>query len=388
MDKTRTIKTFKSGIVTFSAHYDASRLMEALTESKTLYMTIKDLPIIPQFAVALQGELIRRSIFGTAAIEGNPLTEERVARIVESPPDASQRLERFEKEITNLQEAYNEFVVRCSRNEGMVKLEEDHIKNVHKIVTNKIEHETNAPGKYRNGRVKVSDREHGGVYTPPKILDDIKTLMSAFVEWINSDEVLELEPIIRAALAHYYLGFIHPFRDGNGRTARIIESYILTCSGYKYVPIMMSNYYYRNIDEYFLAFSLTEKSKNKDMTHFLEFMARGFAESLKEIKDRIMLIIRGLALRDYYSFLKSESAINQRQYDLLILMLGRTGPLSFRELLEKPPTSVLFRDVVDRTARRDLNKLCELGAVKFEQNKYSINHGVLDFQSVVATKPY
>ncbi len=387
MDKMRTAKTFKSGFITFSSRYQASKLMESLTEAKTLYMTIRDLPIVPQYAAPLEEELVKRSIFGTAAIEGNPLSEEKVGKIVEKPIDVSRQLEQFEQEIKNLQEAYNEFVVSCPQSGTNMLLQEDQIKRVHRIITDKVKYENNLPGKYRNEKVKVGDKDHGGIYTPPKILADIESLMKIFIDWMNSEGVLSLEPIIRAALAHYYLGLIHPFRDGNGRTARIVEAHLLTCSGYKYVPVMLSNFYYKNIDQYFLAFSVTEKNKNNDMTYFLEFVTRGLVESLREIKDRIIHIIRGLALKDYYSSLRYSSEINQRQYDILFLMLTQSKPLSFKELFDNPPFSIIFRSVVERTAKRDLQKLCELQVLRCEKDKYFMNINILDsFGSVLTVK--
>jgi Fic family protein len=388
MDKMVTVKTFKSGHVVLSSQYQASKLTESLTEAKILHMTVRDLPIVPHLAAPIEEELIRRSIFGTAAIEGNPLSEEKVGEIVAAQPlDASKQLEQFEQEIKNLKEAYSEFVVRCVQTDSPIKLQEEQIRKVHAVITNQLVYDNNVPGNYRNERVKVGDKDHGGIYTPPKILADIETLMKAFIDWINSDEVLSLEPIIRASLAHYYIGLIHPFRDGNGRTARIIEAYLLTCSGYKYVPIMLSNFYYRNIDQYFLAFSLTERDKHNDMTHFLEFTLRGFVESLRDIKDRIIFLIRKLALRDYYLFLRNESEISQRQYDLLILMLNQSTLLSFRQIIDDPPFSLLYRNVVERTAKRDLSKLCDSGYLKCEQDKYFTNLKLLDsFGSVFTTK--
>jgi len=354
--------------------------MESLTEAKILYTTVSDLPIIPHWAAPIEEELIRRSIFGTAAIEGNPLSEEKVGEIVaEEPLDTPRQLEHFEQEIQNLKEAYNQFVIRCVQGDSPVKLQEEVIRKVHAIVTNQLEDcQTNVPGNYRNERVRVGDKDHGGAYTPPKILPDIEVLMKTFIDWINSDEILSLEPIIRAALAHYYLGRIHPFRDGNGRTARIIEAHLLTCSGYKYVPVMLSNFYYRNINEYFLTFSATEKDKHNDVTHFLVFMLRGFVESLRDIKDRIIYLIRRLALKDFYLFLKGSSEINQRQYDLLILMLDQPTPVSFRQIIDNPPFSVLYRNVVERTAKRDLSKLFDKRLLKCEQDKYSTNLNLLD----------
>ncbi|RLC05410.1 MAG: hypothetical protein DRH90_06090 [Deltaproteobacteria bacterium] len=103
------------------------------------------------------------------------------------------------------------------------------ISDVHRLITHGIDIELNNPGVYRNHKVQVGNRNHGGVYTPPKCLPDINKLMTVFCEWINSEELVKLYPPIRAALTHYYLGLVHPFGDGNGRTARILDS---DCPGF------------------------------------------------------------------------------------------------------------------------------------------------------------
>lgn len=149
---------------------------------------------------------------------------------------------RAEKEILNLKGAYD-FIKGLKHKRGYLVLNEEFIRNTHSLITKGIEGEWSNPGRYRSHIVKVGDESHGGVYTPPKCLQDIRTLMRVFCEWINSKELVDLYPPIRAALAHYYFGLIHPFGDGNGRVARISEALMLRVSGIKYVPIMLSNFY-------------------------------------------------------------------------------------------------------------------------------------------------
>ena len=79
--------------------------------------------------------------------------------------------------------------------------------------------------------------------------------MAKYIEWLNSDEILQLNPFIRAALAHYHFSLIHPFWDGNGRTARLIETAILEGANIKYVPKMLANIYYKNVDEYYISYN-------------------------------------------------------------------------------------------------------------------------------------
>jgi len=287
-------------------------------------------------------------------------------------------MSRAEKEIRNLKDAYDSFVRGWQIPEAVSKLEEDLIRQIHSIITHDIEHEYNVPGQYRNHLVKVGNAEHGGVYTPPKMLADIETLMKEFARWINSEEILNLDPAIRAALAHYHFGLIHPFGDGNGRTARLIEALLMRLGGMKYVPIMLSNFYYRNMDDYFWTFSKARKSEEHDVTPFVGFVLKGVVESLNEIKGRIIFFIRKFALRDYYAFLRTGKQITQRQHDLLIIALDELTPFALGDLFTVSPFNVLYRNVSERTARRDLKKLSDTRLLYVTEGKYQLNLQVLE----------
>lgn len=370
----KKIMTFKSGNFIFSSKHNISELKNFLYEAQLLYTTIADLPILPEWSAYLEEELIRRSIFSTAAIEGNPLKEEEVGKIIEQK-DIEQKDNESKQAIVNLNKVYN-YIKTIESTKEPYKLTEEFIKVVHEIITANLRNPDNIPGIYRDHVVKVGDKEHGGTYTPPKCRPDIENLMKEFVEWINSEEVIQLDNFIRAALAHYHLGLIHPFGDGNGRTIRIIEAMLLRSSGIKYVPTMLSNYYYRKMDDYYFSFSLTRKNQEDDVTIFLKFMMEGVIDSLKQIKNSVISHIRMLVMKDYYSFLKLKKKITQRQYDL-IWMLLEIGlgfkTISLKDLFSVSPYNTLYRHVGERTARRDLDKLLKLEILSQENDHYILN---------------
>jgi Fic family protein len=371
-NRIKKILTFKSGNFVFSSKYDASELQNLLFEAKLLYGTIADLPILPEWSSYLEEELIRRSIFSTAAIEGNPLKEEEVAEIISQKEGRGKIISEARQVIVNLKKVYSH-IKKVEPLTEPTKITEDFIRETHRIITTDLDYTDNLPGSYRSHIVKVGDDKHGGVYTPPKCLADIENLMKEFVEWINCEEVMGLDSLIRAALAHYHLGLIHPFGNGNGRTIRIIEAMLLRTSGVKYVPTMLSNYYYRKIDDYYFAFSLTRKNVDHDLTPFLKFMIDGVIESLNEIKNNVIYRIRLLLMRDYCAFLKSSRAITERQHDLLSLLLETTKPISLKDLFNVPPYRSLYRNVSERTARRDLSKLLEIGTLSQENGAYTLD---------------
>ena len=315
--------------------------------------------MLPWFAAKLEEDTIRRAIHSTAAIEGNPLSEEQVGEILANPKEAKTSA-RAEKEIRNLREAYRVCRDLALRGDSF-KLEERMIRILHQTITKDIPHGHNLPGRHRGHLVKVGDKEHGGVYTPPKIPKDIQALLAEFIAWINGDDLMAGEPPIRAALAHYHLGLIHPFSDGNGRTARLVEALILQSQGIGHLPVMLSNYYYTHLDDYHWAFTRSQRSKDHDVTPFLELVLKAFIAALYELKGKMTGHIRRFAMRDFLVKLRANRTLNQRQHDLLALLLAHDRSVSIKDLLTDPIFQALYRSVWERTAWRDMKKLIGLG---------------------------
>ena len=367
----REFLTYKSGKFYFSDHYDAAQIDSLLAKATVLSETIADLPILPEIASQIQPDIMYSSIAGTAAIEGNPIPSEDVKKIAHGE-EVSGYTRKAQQEIKNLVNAYN-LLAGIEPCDKPFVVTESLLRDMHKIITADINDGNNIPGQYRNGIVHVGDAAHGGVYTPPKILEDIKNLMKEFVDWINSEEVLHLNPFIRATLAHYYFCVIHPFWDGNGRTSRLLEAAIMQSANIKFVPRELSNYYYRNVDDYYNSFSQTIQLK-KDATPFIKFSISGSVESLYKIKETIIYFIRKFSLRDFYRLEKENKKITNRQFELLNLLLDDASPFTLKDLLEKRPFSILYNNVTTQTARRDLKKLAANKLlVVDEKNNYWLN---------------
>lgn len=367
--------TFKSGKFYFSKNVDDAKINNLLVRATVLNETVVDLPILPELSAGLEPDIMYSSISGTAMIEGNAITEEDVKKIAEGE-DLVHYTKKDKQEVKNIIKAYA-WLSKVEPSDSPFILTEKIIKEIHFFITHDVLYDGGIPGMYRNFKVYVGDKAHGGTYTPPKVLDDIKNLMTCFVDWINSDEILSLNPFIRASLAHYYLCLIHPFGDGNGRTARMIEALLLQSSKIKYVPKELSNYYYRNVDDYYIAFSKNIKDR-KDVTPFIEFTLKGVVESLEKIKKRIIFFIRKFALRGFYAFALKNKEITRRQFELLLLLLENSIDISVKDLFEKRPFSLLYNKVTTQTARRDLKKLTARELLKVsEDNRYTINFRAL-----------
>ena len=353
------VKTFKTHMFAISRKFDPDAVRDNLLKLQVLYNSTR-LPILPNLATNFEENITRQSVFGTVAIEGNPLSESEVGEVLKKP-NSENLIENAEKEVMNLKLAYQTLkeIERRDDASDYIIINEEFIKRAHRMVTMNLDDEKYSPGIYRNDLREVGDLEHGGVYQPPKIRVDIETLMESLCEWINSPQLLSINPIIRAALTHYHLGLIHPFKDGNGRTARLIEAAMLWGAGYRYAPEMLSNFYYRHKDEYFIVFRTTQISKEYDVTPFLSFMIRGLLDSIEELHSRIIQLVRHFAIKDYYRSLWDNRKITNRQFNLLLSLLALPSEFTFSlaDLFQVSTLRSLYVVVNERTARRDINNL-------------------------------
>jgi len=156
------VMTFKFGKLAFSRSYRQQTVRENIVRFESLFHALAQLPILPNLSATLDADLIRRSIFGTAAIEGNPLSEERVGELLAEP--ATGLRERAEQEIVNLGKAYSQFAVPPATHKRQPLLvTEKLIREINRVITADIAHEHHSPGLYRNIKVEVDDGAHGGV---------------------------------------------------------------------------------------------------------------------------------------------------------------------------------------------------------------------------------
>ncbi len=382
MESNFSFMTHKSGKFSFSSAHDVELVRKKTWEAESLFRSFIELPILPKLASRLDEETIIKSVHGTAAIEGNPLSEDEVGEIIKSGKAETQFEEskqRSLQEIINLKFAY---VILTDAKAGQDRFEitEDFIRRINSLITANINYELHEPGKYRNTPVKVGHSNYGGVYSPPKCLKDIKDLMNFFVSWINAEEIMNLGPMVRAALAHYHFATIHPFGNGNGRTARLLEAAILSAGGMLYAPKMLSNYYYRNMEDYFRSFRLVQKSRISDMTPFLIFYLNGMLESLRAIKESVLSDIRILALKDYCDTLRRDKILTKRQRDFLKLLLNMHKKVIFnaKNLPATSPFDLLYRQVTYNTAKNDINRLLGLNLIEPVEHGYRINLYALD----------
>lgn len=202
--------------------------MDSLAKVDEIRDLLRTIPIVPSIEEAIQREALVETVHYTTRIEGNPLDIRAVERL------GTRRLSRLSIDRPDEQEVVNLYkVMEFIRDIGEktdVAIDEEVIKQIHAYVVRDIP-EQGPPGVYKmkpNEIIDEATRER--IYLPPSPWDT-PGLMSEFNAWL-SRRTLVFHPIITAGVAHLELVAIHPFQDGNGRTARALADLILYRYGY------------------------------------------------------------------------------------------------------------------------------------------------------------
>ena len=212
---------------------------------------------IPKGSLAMKRavtEAYYKHIYHSNAIEGNTMTLSMTRAIVETRMGVAGKSILEHNEVLGLDEALK--FINGSLLQKQEKLTINDIVEIHRRVL-AYAHPFEA-GRYRNTQVYVGD------HVPPSPLDVDKHMID-FNEWLMSREPEVLHPIEFASLAHYKLVYIHPFTDGNGRTARLLMNSILMRAGFPPVIIRFQDRY-----DYY---DYLEQANLGDVRPFIRFVA-------------------------------------------------------------------------------------------------------------------
>ena len=334
------------------------RILADVAQAHALARVIRGIPIPPSVQQRLDRLNILRAVRGTTGIEGTELSAEEIDLVVESPPgDAplGPGREREEQEVRNA-EALMRYVGEYLEHSPSAPVTEELILEFHRILTQDINYPHNEPGRYRHHSVVV------GRYRPPPTGEEVRRLMTEFVRWFNTGLPTHWDPVLRAIAAHFYVGSIHPFGDGNGRTSRAVESFLLYKSGVNVRGYYsLSNYYYQNRPEYIANLDGAREQDIFNLTPFVSFALRGLVQELEQVHAEVLAEVRVIAFRDYARESLDHSGrlgtpAGQRQLNFLISLSN--GPVSLRELRSgRHPLAYLYRRLTTRTLTRDINTL-------------------------------
>jgi Fic family protein len=279
-------------------------------------------------------------------IEGTTLTLEESEQLLTGEKLQSVNSDDS-RELLNYKEAFE--LVSEYLNAG-APIAETLIREIHKKLVANVRGNSAAPGEYRKiQNYVVNSKTKEVIYTPPPAYE-VPRMMSELIEWINVEK--EINAILVSGIAQFQLVHIHPFLDGNGRTARLLSMLTLYRFGYDFKKLFnISEFYDRDKTAYYKAIQ-SVRTENLDMTIWLEYFCEGLATQLVEIKKEGSIAIRK-------DVIAKEFNLSRRQEKAIDFVLEH-GSINMHEY-EK-----LCGGVTKRTLQRELKSLVEKGVFEAE----------------------
>jgi len=300
----------------------------------------------------LVSSLIMEEAITSAQLEGASTTREVAKKMLEEEREPDDEDERM---IIN-----NFLLLKYAEKVAKEPLSIDLILNFHRIATNKTTENNVVPGEFREDNDIFVEDDRGEIAHNPPSFNKIPERLQLLCDFANeehsgADGGKFIPPVIKAIIIHFMLGYEHPFRDGNGRTARSLFYWFMLKNEYdlfKYVSI--SKLLKDDPKGYGLSYLYTEKDQN-DLTYFIDFqldiILAAFNELQKYLKDKTDEFYQVVEILDNSQF---SNLLNFVQKDLV-----KKGTKDPGRVFTVKETANSYA-ISENTARTYLNKLVTL----------------------------
>ncbi|MGE4505216.1 MAG: Fic family protein [Desulfovibrionaceae bacterium] len=294
--------------------YDFSAIQEEFLQAKAAIMTLRNFPYQKGWVESMQEIELKREVAGTSRIEGAEFADGELEEAMEKDP----------KELLTRSQRQAHAAVRTYRWIATVPddrpVDQSLVLEIHANMVTGADDDHCPPGTLRT-------TDHNVTFGMPRHrgASGGEECEHAFLRFTGalSREYSAHDPILQAMAAHYHLAAMHPFMDGNGRTARALEALLLQRAGLRNTCfIAMSNYYYDEKDSYLRSMS-EARSRNHDITPFLQFTLRGLRiqidRMLKELSVHVKKALYRNTMFDLFKRLESpkKRVIAERQLAIL-----------------------------------------------------------------------
>lgn len=355
---------------------DDFRLWLRLGEIASKIEHLAGVPLRPDVAAELHKIYLAKGVLATTAIEGNTLNEEQVRQLIEGKLDLPSSQRYLQQEVQNIVDVCNDEIRTMTNSAGSAHpgLCVELIKSYNRSVLKDLDYaEGAAPGEIRNHSVVV-----GNVYRGAPAAD-CEYLLERLCEWLNGPDFVapdrELETpfaLIKAIVAHIYLAWIHPFGDGNGRTARLVEFHILLANGTP-VPAthLLSDHYNFTRSQYYREFAQASHSGG-NIIPFIAYALGGFLdgirEQIKQVRQQQMRVAWENYVHDRFRVFKS-SKTHKRRRDVVLELTQRDWVDVSAIPLLTPHIAREYATAGDRMIQRDLNAIAQLDLIDRKHGK-------------------
>lgn len=326
-------------------------MVKRLTSITAAREVILHAHLVPKWEVSVRREQLVRAAHASTAIEGNPLTLEEVSQLAEGREVMAAR--RAKAEVLN----YLRVLEHIDAYQENQTISRKNILALHRDVTKDTLDDPGTEGNFRTVRVVVGNRRTKEVVYSPPAPKEVRPLMEGLIAWLNSDSARQMHPVLVAGIAHYELVRIHPFVDGNGRTARALATLVLTMREFDIKRFFTLDDFYDSDRNAYYAVLKRVNGTYPDCTPWLEYFLEGVEISLHRVKERVLL----LSSDEHRKITGGQVALSGRQMKI-IEFLHANGSVKTSDLVAmfkvsrqaalKELTVLLEKDLVQREGDR------------------------------------
>ncbi len=345
--------------------YDFAVVAQALVDAKAAVLSLVNTPYQRTWVEALQEIQLKREIAGTSKIEGADFTESELEVAMNPDASAEELLTRSQRQAHAAVKAYR-WIAQLPKDR---QIDGGLIREIHRQIVMSCDDDHCEPGALRKADYNVTFGipRHRGCEGGEACDIAFDRLMDAV-----STDFRKHDLLIQALALHYHLAAMHPFMDGNGRTARALEALMLQRAGLSdNAFIAMSNYYYDEKNSYLISLSQV-RAGGHDLTPFLLFALKGIARQCQRLYSEIRKNMERALFRnmmyDLFNRLQStrKRVIKDRQIAVLKVLL-EVDKIDWYQLVEKVAIHYKGMANVSKTLTRDMASLAELGAISIRK---------------------
>lgn len=338
--------------------YNRLAITEEWMAAKAAMLALTQMPYQRSWADELQKLQLKREVAGTSRIEGAQFTERELDAAMRETPEQLET--RSQKQAAAAVATYR-WIAQLTVDRP---IDEALILEVHRRLVTGCDDDHCPPGRLRerDQNVTFGAPRHRGCEGGHECIGAIQGLVEAARSVFRDHD-----PLIQALALHYHFAAMHPFLDGNGRTARALEALMLQRTGLRdTLFIAMSNYYYEKKVGYLNALNET-RAGGHDLTPFLKFALRGIESQCRRLLSEIRLQVEKALYRDtvtdLFGRLKSprRRVMSDRHVQLLNLLLDEEE-ITLTELTKRTAHFYRLKNP-SKALIRDLSALIELEAI-------------------------
>lgn len=345
--------------------YDPRQIINELTDAKAAVISLTTMPYQRSWIEALQEVQLKREVAGTSRIEGADFTETELDEALKEHP--AELLTRSQRQAHAAILTYR-WIAKLPKD---FPLDANLICEVHRKIVTGADDDHCEPGRLRQ-------RDQNVIFglPPHRGVDGGEACEAAFASLCTAlgREFKDHDLLIQALALHYHFGAMHPFLDGNGRTARAVEALMLQRAGLRdALFIAMSNYYYDEKTTYLQMLSEV-RAKGHDLTAFLKFGLKGIAIQSRrlftEIRTNVSKALFRNMMFDLFNRLRTDRKriIAKRQMEILKLLLDE-NEMEYSLLVKKMLGYYSSLKNPRKAISRDVGYLQGLGALDWHEEK-------------------